>query len=129
MMDSISSSERPPGLSKTGSFSAKEMMVDSTPTVQGPPSKIIFTLFPNDFRTCSAVVGLTCPKGLALGAAMGRPDSRISSNAMGWLGTRIATLGKEEVTMSGTRGDLGRTIVRGPGQNLSMSFKAFSGTR
>lgn len=41
---------------------------------------------------------------------------------MGCLGMRIAMLGRPAVTMSGTTVFLGRTRVRGPGQNFSANL-------
>ena len=39
--------------------------------------------------------------------------------AISWRGIRTATVGRPAVTMSGTSSLLGRTTVRGPGQNRS----------
>ncbi len=46
------------------------MMVDSMPTLHGPPSRISGTRSPSSSATCAAVVGLMRPKRLADGAAM-----------------------------------------------------------
>ncbi len=75
-----------PGLNNTASGPASERTVDSIPTVVRPPSRIIATRSPKTSRTCCAVVGESSVNRLALGAAMGTPDSRISSSAMGMRG-------------------------------------------
>ncbi len=59
-----------PGRSTTGSPREQSMMVDSMPTLHGPPSRISGTRSPSSSATCSAVVGLMRPKRLADGAAM-----------------------------------------------------------
>ena len=41
------------------------------PSLQGPPSRIMAGTSPSSAATCAAVVGLTRPERLALGAAMG----------------------------------------------------------
>src|SRR5215468_8300690 len=79
-------------------------------------------------RTCWAVVGLTCVKRLALGAAIGDPVARISARAIGWLGIRMATVGKPAVMSLGTHGFAGRINVSGPGQKASVSLYAIGGT-
>jgi hypothetical protein len=61
-------------------------------------------------------VGESSVNGLALGAAMGTPAERINASASGWDGTRIPTVAKPAVTISGIDGCFGRTNVRGPGQ-------------
>src|SRR5215210_1390599 len=52
----------------------------------------------------------------------------------GWLGQRTPTVAPLAVTMSGTFGDFGSTIVRGPGQNdwaslLAVSFQSLTHSR
>jgi hypothetical protein len=61
-------------------------------------------------------VGLTEPKGLALGAATGTPAVAMSARAMACPGTRTPTVGRPAVTRSGSSGRFGSTRVRGPGQ-------------
>ena len=51
-----------------------------------PPSRIIATRSPRSASTCAAVVGLTWPERLALGAAIGRSTARSRACAMGWRG-------------------------------------------
>ena len=53
---------------------------------------------------------------LALGAAIGRPDSVISYSASGWLGLRIPIHPVYAVKHIGSDGPLGVTNVSGPGQ-------------
>ncbi len=113
---SISCRDIIPGRSRRGGETASERTVDSMPTVVGPPSRIRSTRSPRASRTCSAVVGESWPKRLALGAAMGTPASRIKARASGCAGMRIPTVARPAVTMSGTCGRLGSTSVRGPGQ-------------
>ena len=79
---------------------------------------------PSWSKTCCAVVGDTCVKGLALGAASGTPAAAISRRATGCDGTRTPTVSSPPVTTSGTSRRLGKTIVSGPGQNRSASRSA-----
>ena len=72
-----------PGLSIVGLAPETSNTVDSNPTRQSPPSKMISNSFWNSFITSSALVGLILPDLFALGAAIGRPVSFISSLAMG----------------------------------------------
>ncbi len=76
--------------------------------------------------TCAAVVGLGRPKELALGAAIGMPAAAISARATGCDGTRTPTSGRPAVTTSGTSGPRGSSSVSGPGQNASISARAWS---
>lgn len=62
------------------------------------------------------------PNLFALGAAMGQFDLVISSRAMSFFGILTPTVGRPEVTRSGTMLLFGRTIVSGPGQNFSASL-------
>jgi hypothetical protein len=114
--DSISGSGITPGRSSNGSAPASDSTVDSMPTMAGPPSSTKSTASPNDWRTCSAVVGESPVNGLALGAAMGTPAARMSARASGWDGTRSPTVERPAVTISGIDGRFGRTSVSGPGQ-------------
>src|SRR5207302_1025144 len=77
--------------------------------------------------TCLARVGEIPVDRLALGAAIGRPASRISHRATAVEGTRTPTVSWPAVTMSGMIEDRGRTIVSGPGQKRSASLPARSG--
>lgn len=70
---SKSSFEVPPARKMTMFEPVTSMMVDSTPTVQGPPSKIMSTLSPRLSNTCCAVVGLMDLNLLAEGATIGTP--------------------------------------------------------
>ena len=65
---------------------------------------------------------------MALGAAIYTPELLISSAATLWLGILIATVPSPPVIDSGTMSDFFNIIVRGPGQNLSASLTASSGT-
>ena len=64
---------------------------------------------------------------LALGAAIGTPAARISSNAAGWDGILTATVSKPPVVPYGTHSAFGKIMVKGPGQNRSASSSAASG--
>ena len=74
--------------------------------------------------TCAAVVGLGRPERFALGAAMGVCAAQISARATGCEGMRTATVSSPAVTSRGTRGDLGKISVMGPGQKARMSARA-----
>ena len=84
----ISSRATPPRRRMIGSSPVTSTTVDSRPTAVAPPSRIIATRFPRSASTCAAVVGLTRPDRLALGAAIGRSTARSRACAMAWLGTR-----------------------------------------
>ena len=64
-------------------------MVDSRPIAVGPASRMTATASPRSAATWAAVVGLTWPERLALGAASGRPKAASSAWATGWAGTRM----------------------------------------
>ena len=117
-----------PGRSSTGAPPANETIVDSMPTAQAPPSRIIATASPRSSATCCAVVGEMRPKRLAEGAAMPSPKASSSARATGCDGTRRPTLSWPPVTMSGTLRARGRISVSGPGQNAAASAIAPSGT-
>ena len=102
--------------------------VDSRPYLHGPPSIIKSTLPSMSCRTCSAVVGLGLPLRFALGAAMGTPAAFISARAVLFSGMRTATVSSPAVTSSGTMELLLNIMVSGPGQNVSASIRALSGT-
>ena len=71
------------------------------------------------------------PASWMLGAAIGSPAAAMIACAIGWAGTRTATVLRPAVTTSGTTGCRGSTSVSGPGQNaLASSVAAFvPGTR
>ena len=122
---SISRRVTAPGLSRRGRAGfLMSTIVDSRPIRDGPPSRIERIRPPSPWRTCSAVVGLTYPNGLALGAARGVPAARMSRRKRGWDGMRTATLSRPADTMPGTAGFLGSTRVSGPGQNRRASLRA-----
>jgi hypothetical protein len=112
MSASISGSGITPGRSSVGS-PASDSTVDSIPTSDGPPSS---TASANSSGTWSEAVGESSVKRLALGAAIGTRAARISSSATGCAGIRNPTVGSPAVTMSGSDGPFGSTIVNGPGQ-------------
>ena len=74
------------------------------------------------------MVGLGRPDRLAEGAAKGTPAASITARAVGWEGQRTATVSSPPLVVRGTRSDLGRIMVRGPGQNTAASRFAASGT-
>ena len=73
---------------------------------------------PSSFSTAEAEVGLMWPNLLALGAATGLPKALATPRIAGWALTRTATVGNPLVTMSGIISAFGKTMVKGPGQNL-----------
>ena len=95
------------------------MIVDSTPTVQGPPSNMP-SILPSISSIISAMqVGLGRPEVLPEGAAMGTSAAAMMARVTGWSGQRTPTVSSPAVVCRGTMGFLGRIIVRGPGQNFS----------
>ena len=103
------------------------MMVDSTPTAQGPPSTMA-SIFPSiSSSICPAVVGLGRPEVFPEGAAMGTSAAAMMARHSGWAGQRIPTVSSPAVTTSGTRGLRGRIMVMGPGQNRSARVQAAAG--
>jgi hypothetical protein len=102
--------------------------VDSTPTRQAPPSSTAAMRPSSSSSTCSAVVGLTRPERLALGAAIGRPTARMSARGKGCAGTRSARLSSPALASSdtGQSGARGSTSVSGSGQKRSASIDARS---
>ncbi len=94
-------------------------MVDSTPTVQGPPSKMP-SIFPSISSSIwAAQVGLGRPEVFPEGAATGVPAAAITALVTGWSGQRIPTVSSPAVTTSGTQGRRFRMMVSGPGQKRS----------
>ena len=118
---SIISGVTPPGRSMRGTAPVTSITVDSRPTRQGPPSNISGMRPFMSSHTCFAVVGLGRPERLALGAATGRAAASISARASGWAGKRTATVESPAVTSGGTRSDLGKISVIGPGHHASIS--------
>ena len=117
----------PPGRSMVG-LPTRVSTVDSTPTGQGPPSRMTSMRPSISSRTCCAVVGLGRPERLAEGAAMGTPAALMRASAVLCSGIRTATVGRPAATSSGTISLLKNISVRGPGQNASMRRFASSGT-
>ena len=129
-----------PGRSSTGTPRVQSTMVLSMPTWHGPPSSTN-SASPSSSCTCWAVVGLTRPKRLALGAAtphtgaspgtaasLGAAQATSSACATGWAGQRRPTLSCPPVAAVATPLRRGRMRVSGPGQNASTSFCANAGT-
>ena len=119
---SISAAVIPPGRNRRKRPPSTRTMVDSTPTGVCPPSTISGTRSPKPAATACAVVALTLPDGLALGAAIGRPKRAMMSAAMP-RGMRSAIVSRPAVT-SGliAASDLrGSTSVSGPGQKARAS--------
>ena len=71
---------------------------------------------------------LICPERFADGAAIGRPSVLMSFCAVKSAGILSATLSRPARARSHTEhfDETGATIVSGPGQNFSASFKAIS---
>ena len=117
-----------PARKSVGRSSQQDIIVDSIPVCARSPSKIISNFCKRSVATCAAVTGLTCPDRFAEGAAIGCPRAVISDCAIGWDGTRRAMLGRPARAKSQTEHsfEAGATIVKGPGQNFSASFKAMS---
>ena len=109
-----------------GSSPVASTTVDSRPTGVAPPSRIMATRSPRSASTCAAVVGLTCPERLALGAAMGGSPPRSRAWATGCAGTRtrdgIEPRGRQLSEMRAGR--FASTRVSGPGQNAAASCSA-----
>ena len=106
-------------------------MVDSMPTLHGPPSRMC-NASPNSARTCAAVVGLTRPNWLALGPASPRtPRSRQARNkarATGWAGQRSPIEPCPPAAAAAKCNWRGRITVRGPGQKACIRARATGGT-
>ncbi len=102
------------------------MTVDSRPIGQGPASRISSTRPFSSSATSAAVVGLTAPARLALGAAIGTPAASISARETGWAGARSATVSSPALTRN-ARGEGSRrfsTSVSAPGQNACTNSAA-----
>ena len=100
------------------------------PTAQAPPSSTSTSA--NSSATCAAVVGLTRPKRLALGAASpctpraAQAASRLC--ATGCAGQRRPMLACPPAASSATPSRRARMSVSGPGQKAAISRCARSGT-
>ena len=119
---SISSAAMPPGLSSLTKPPSTLTIVDSSPTAVGPPSTISGMREPRSASTAAAVVALTRPEELALGAASGRPSAAISS-APNPFGILSAIVSRPAVTSGWILAPCFSfsTSVSGPGQNASAS--------
>lgn len=130
------SSVKMPGRNRTGLPREQSMMVDSMPTSQAPPSKMSakawFVLSAKACWTCCAVVGLVRPKRLALGAAIPYPPKSsncfMSSCATGCEGQRSPMVFCPPAAAVPTLGFRLTMMVSGPGQKVSMSCSAKSGS-
>ena len=100
------------------------MIVDSTPMTLGPPSTMRSTSCPRSDLTCSAFVGLTRPKRLALGAAIGLPSASTTRRKKSCAGTRTTTEDRPPVTRGSRESDRGTRSDSGPGQTSSASLRA-----
>ena len=116
-----------PGRKMRGGETDKSRTVDSMPTCDWPPSTINEIFSPSRAPTCSAFVGEIWLDRFALGAASGKPHSRITACMNGWLGQRMPTVAPPAVTLSGISSARGNTKVSGPGQNALENFPASSG--
>ncbi|QBZ54610.1 hypothetical protein PoMZ_10315 [Pyricularia oryzae] len=118
-----SSIATPPGRSTAGGSHRPSTTVLSTPTPQGPPSRISSRRPSRSSRTWCAVVGEGRVDALAEGAASGTPASLISVRASGDAGMRAPNVGRPAVTSGASRDGcgFGRRIVSGPGQKRSIS--------
>ena len=114
----------PPGRKMTGVSPVTDSTVDSTPTLQSPPSRISGIRPSISSSICAARVGLGRPDRLPLGAAMGTPDAAISPSAAGCIGQRTATVSSPAVVTSGTAGFFFISRVSGPGQKAFISSRA-----
>ena len=88
---------RRPGAAAAATLPSTLTIVDSRPTGVGPPSTISGMREPRSASTAAAVVALTRPEELALGAASGRPSAAISS-APKPFGMRSAIVSRPAVT-------------------------------
>ena len=123
-----------PGRSSTGRGPLQSTMLDSMPMRQAPPSSTSRSS-PNSSTTCCAMVGLTRPKRLALGAATpatpcalrrdaaahARPDAPGSAApSVAW---------PPAAAVAPCRLARGTITVSGPGQNASIRRAATGGMR
>src|SRR5680860_1882320 len=85
------------------------MIIDSTPTSHGPPSRMAAMRPSRPLRTCWGCVGLMRPDGLADGAASGAPLAAPSANRSG----RISPTQPQHV-LSGLDGRIAAILDGGP---------------
>jgi hypothetical protein len=112
------------------------MMVDSMPTGQAPPSSTSSSSSPskpwNSSSTCWAVVGLTRPKRLALGAARPCTPQALAGLQQGLrhrvAGQRRPIESCPPAAATPTPERRGKISVSGPGQHAAMRPWAKSGT-
>ena len=102
--------------------------MDSTPTPQSRDWRMASTRPIRSSAQWRQVVGLGLPERLAEGAARGTPAARITPRAMGSAGIRTATVSSPPEVVSGTSADLGRMMVRGPGQKAAARASASLGS-
>ena len=121
----------PPGRKINGLLFVQSIIVDSSPTIDLPPSKTISLTLKykdNSSITSSALVGDTLLNLLALGAAIPKPpnDSNSSSKEIAQVlfGTLTPTFSCPPVMKSLANLLRGQTKVNGPGQELFASFIA-----
>ena len=124
---SKSSLEVPPARRITMFLPVTSMMVDSTPTLQFPPSIIASILPYMSLITCCARVGLGLPDRFELGAAIGTFAAFISARANGCFGIRTATVLSPAVILSPILGFYFKMIVSGPGENSENNLIASFG--
>ena len=122
----MSSGVTKPGLRITGISPVTSSTVDSIPTLELSPSMTASIIPSMSSSTSLAFVGLGFPLMLALGAAIGLPDARMSLLAVSLEGILIATVSSPPVVTDGTTAFLCKTKVMGPGQNSSISLAAVS---
>src|SRR5680860_1882319 len=85
------------------------MIIDSTPTSHGPPSRMAAMRPSRPLRTCWGCVGLMRPDRLADGAASGAPLAAPSANPSG----RISPTQPQHV-LSGLDGRIAAILDGGP---------------
>ena len=124
----ISSSGSAPRRSILYGAALISIIVDSFPRPHLPPSTTAAILPSKYPSTSCAVTGLFSPEGFAEGAANGRRAFFSIVCVIGWSGHLSATVSPPARTISGTMSFDFKTIVKGPGQNLSISTRACLGT-
>ena len=108
--------------------SVQSTMVDSTPHVQLPPSRMSGIRPVISAAVIAAVVGLGRPEMFAEGAAIGTPAARMSRRATSWAGQRTPTVDSPPVTSGGICAAFGTMTVMGPGANAVSKCAAAGGT-
>ena len=114
----------PPGRRMAGGVQRPSTTVDSTPTVQGPPSRMSSILPPRSWVTCCAVVGLGRVLAFAEGAARGSWQSWIRASARILIGMRAAKVGWPAETSGASFEPVGRgrRMLSGPGQKVEIRW-------